>query len=192
MKSTLNVLVLSAVLLVVQSCGSKVENSKEKPTETPAATERPKEQTAAERLEMLRRDSAAVAEKRKAAYDAIVLNSPTYTDSMGNLVYRRVDINPMYAGGDKAMMKYLRDNIVFPEAAKADKLEGTVFVDFVIDTKGVVSGVEVTDATSTEVDQLFRTEAIRVVSSMPTWVPGRQNNKPVNVKYSIPITFRMI
>jgi len=192
MKKILTMFVLSALLLGASACGPRLEGSKEKPTEPPLSLEEPKEMTASERVELLRRDSAAVAERRKIAYDAAVLESATYTDSEGLTVYRRVDVNPMYAGGDKAMMQYLRDNIVFPESAKADKLEGTVFVDFVIDTKGAVGAVVVTDATSSTVDEQFRSEAIRVVSSMPLWIPGRQNNKPVNVKYSIPITFRMI
>jgi len=101
-------------------------------------------------------------------------------------------VAPSYNGGEKAMTKFLNDNVKFPEEAQEKGIEGTVFVDFIIAANGIVREVEVTDETNEDVDQSFRNEAIRVVSSMPAWVPGRQHGKAVDVRFSIPITFEMI
>jgi periplasmic protein TonB len=67
-----------------------------------------------------------------------------------------------------------------------------VFVDFIVVANGSVREVMTTDMPGEEIDQSLRDEAIRVVSNMPKWVPGRQHGKPVDVKFSLPITFRMI
>jgi TonB family protein len=95
-------------------------------------------------------------------------------------------------GGDEAMMKYLKENIVFPKDAEDKGLEGTVFVDFIVLEDGSVLEVSVEDAPGEEVDQSFRDEAIRVVNSMPKWTPGHQGGKPVDVKFSLPITFQIM
>ena len=81
--------------------------------------------------------------------------------------------------------------LVKPEAAKAQEAEGTVFVDFIVATDGSIRNVVATDAAGEDVDQTLRDEAIRVVSSMPKWTPGRQHGKPVHVSYSLPITFQI-
>ena len=89
-------------------------------------------------------------------------------------------------------MKYLNDNIVFPKDAEEKGLEGTVYVDFVIAASGSVREVTVTDAVGEDVDQSFRDEAVRVVTSMPKWTAGRQNGKAVDVNFSLPITFHLL
>ena len=71
-------------------------------------------------------------------------------------------------------------------------MEGTVFVDFVIGANGIVREVVVKDAPGEDVDPSFKTEAIRVVSSMPKWTPGKQNGKPIDVSYSLPVTFQIL
>ena len=89
------------------------------------------------------------------------------------------------------MRKYLRDNLKYPESAQDDGVEGTVFVDFVVDKKGAVTNVSATETTMTTVDSALVNEAVRVVSVMPAWTPGTQGGKPVDVAYSIPITFEL-
>ncbi|MEJ0054998.1 MAG: energy transducer TonB [Bacteroidota bacterium] len=84
------------------------------------------------------------------------------------------------------MAKYLSDNLMYPETAKQDEVEGTVFVDFVVGQDGAVRNVVTTDD---GVDQSLRMEAIRVVSNMPKWVAGKQGGKAVPVYYNVPITF---
>jgi TonB family protein len=192
MKKNIKVFALIAVLFSAQACGSKIEKSSEETVAEATPGKTVSLSSVEQRRAFIKKDSATIAEKRLARWIEMATKTPTYTTPKGTVVYHKAEVNPSFVGGDQAMRKYLRDNIVYPEQAQKDELEGAVFVDFVVGVDGVVSDIEVTDATSADVDQAFRNEAIRVVGSMPKWTPGRQNDKPVNVKYSIPITFQII
>jgi len=119
------------------------------------------------------------------------MSTPSYKDAKGNLVYNKADSNPSFVGGNEAMMTYLKENVKFPQDALDKQDEGLVYVDFVIGKNGAVREVEVTEQTNEDVDVSFRSEAARVVASMPKWTPGRQNGKAVDVKYSLPISFEI-
>jgi len=193
MKKSLNIFVLAVALMVTQACGSKSENRKnEEPvaSETPAGAE--VVLTVAEKRAAIEKETAVRQEKRRIASEELAKTTPTFTDSDGNIVYNKAEIDPMYDGGKKAMMKYLRENITFPKEAEENGIEGTVFVDFIVAANGSVREVGVTDAPGEVVDQSFRAEAIRVVTAMPKWIPGRQHGKAVQVKFSLPISFQMI
>ncbi|MEQ9378673.1 MAG: energy transducer TonB [Imperialibacter sp.] len=192
MKKNIKVFALIAVLFLAQSCGTKTDKSSEESKVKVTPAETVNLSSIEQRRAFIKKDSAMIAEKRMKAWNEMYAKTPTYTNPTGTVIYRKAEVNPVFTGGDKAMRKYLRDNIVYPAQAQKDELEGAVFVDFVVGADGTVSDVEVTDATSADVNQAFRNEAFRVVSSMPKWTPGLQNNKPVNVKYSIPITFQII
>lgn len=88
-------------------------------------------------------------------------------------------------------MNYLQNNLKYPESARSKGIEGTVYVDFVVDKKGKVTDATATETTLAEVDSALVVEAVRVVSAMPAWAPGTQGGKPVDVAYSIPITFEL-
>ena len=89
------------------------------------------------------------------------------------------------------MRKFLKENLVFPEAARKKGYEGTVFVDFIVDEKGRVREVFATDAVGEDVDFSLKEESVRVVASMPLWSPGMQHGKPVDATFSIPISFEI-
>jgi protein TonB len=89
------------------------------------------------------------------------------------------------------MSKYLRSNLKYPETARDKGIEGTVFVDFVVDEKGNVREVVASDVVGENVDQALKDESVRVVSAMPTWVAGQQHGKSVDASFSIPITFQL-
>jgi len=182
-------------LIVAQACGSKSETTNETTSETGEAVGTPENVvvlTTAEKRAKLAEERAALEEKRRISFEERFKNSPYYTDAQGNVVFNKVETAPSFIGGDKEMMKYLNDNIVFPKEAEEKGLEGTVFVDFVIGANGVVREVTVTDAVGEDVDQSFRNEAVRVVTAMPKWMPGRQNGKAVDVSYSLPVTFQLL
>lgn len=102
-------------------------------------------------------------------------------------VFDVVEEQPRYPGGTNALMTYLRDNIKYPaEAAKAD-IQGKVIVQFVIGKDGTVRDVKPIRNVSPELDA----EAVRVVAAMPKWVPGYQRGEAVNVRYTLPVNFRM-
>ena len=187
MKKSFNIFVLAAALMVAQACG-KSEKSKDEYASTETAVTVP---TLAERRATIEKLRAEREEARRIALEERLKTTPTYTDEGGMIVYYKAEESPSFVGGDAALSKYLNDNIKYPEAAKAQELEGTVFVDFIVSADGSVRNVVATDDAGEDVDQTLRDEAIRVVSSMPKWSPGRQHGKPVHVSYSLPITFQI-
>jgi TonB family protein len=98
-----------------------------------------------------------------------------------------VDQMPMFPGGDVALLKFIGENTIYPEAAKVQNLEGRVIIRFCISSKGNVRQISVLKGVSPELDA----EAIRVVSTLPKFQPGSQNGKDVPVWYMVPITFAL-
>lgn len=94
---------------------------------------------------------------------------------------------PTFPGGEVALVQFLNANIHYPEVAEENGIQGKVVISFVVERNGTVTNVEVVKS----VDPLLDKEAIRVVRSMPQWKPGTQNGKPVRVKYTTPVTFRL-
>ena len=101
--------------------------------------------------------------------------------------YEVVEQMPEFPGGFAEMMKYLANNIKYPSEAHKNGTQGRVIVQAIIDTEGNVTNTRVYK----NVDPYLDAEAIRVVSSMPKWKPGMQGGKPVNVKFTIPVMFRL-
>ena len=99
-----------------------------------------------------------------------------------------IEVQPQFPGGQDAMMAYLGSNIKYPKAARKAKAEGMVALTFVIGTDGSVSNVE--NKTPDMRPDLVK-EAMRVVQAMPKWIPGVMDGKPVRVKYTLPIKFRL-
>ena len=98
-----------------------------------------------------------------------------------------VEQMPEYPGGAMAMFEYLSKSIKYPkETAEAQK-EGRVIATFIVNKDGTISDARVVKS----VDPALDTEALRVINDMPNWKPGKQNGKVVNVKYTIPISFRL-
>ncbi|MBL7870970.1 MAG: TonB family protein [Cyclobacteriaceae bacterium] len=187
MKNKLSIFLLGISLVTVQACGSKKETKQESVVEaTPVATVT---LTAAERRASIEKATQELAEKRRIAFVELSKTTPFYTLADGKLIYNKAETSPSFVGGEAAMNKFLKDNLMFPEDAEEEGLEGTVYVDFIVGSNGVVREATATSYTYDKVDPAFQTEALRVVNLMPRWVPGRQHGKPVDVKYSVPITF---
>ena len=103
------------------------------------------------------------------------------------VIFQVVEEMPQFPGGMGEAMKFLAKNMKYPVAAQQAKIEGRVIVQFVVEKDGSVSDVKVMRGVSPELDA----EAIRVVSMMPKWIPGKQRGKAVAVKYTMPIMFRL-
>jgi protein TonB len=86
-----------------------------------------------------------------------------------------------------ALMKFLQQNIKYPEQAQKDSIQGRVIVQFVINKMGQVTDPTIMRSVSPELDA----EALRVTNAMPLWTPGKQKGKAVNVKFTLPITFKL-
>lgn len=104
----------------------------------------------------------------------------------GEDAYMVVDEMPEFPGGMKALMNYLSTNIKYPESAKQAKTEGRVTVQFVVGSDGACRDFKVLRGVSPDLDA----EAVRVLSSMPKWTPGKFEGKPVPVRYTVPINFK--
>ena len=98
-----------------------------------------------------------------------------------------VEQMPEYPGGSMAMFEYLSKNIHYPKDAEEQQLQGRVIATFVVMKDGSISNAKVVKSVSPSLDE----EALRCINGMPNWTPGRQNGKAVNVKYTIPISFRL-
>ena len=104
------------------------------------------------------------------------------------IVDETVDQMASYPGGIPALMDFLNENIKYPEQAEREGIEGRVVAGFIVERDGSVSNIEILKS----VHPLLDAEVVRVMSLMLNWIPGRQNGQPVRVKYSLPITFRLI
>ncbi len=109
-------------------------------------------------------------------------------DSNGEEVFMVVEKMPEFPGGTAELMKFLQQNIKYPEQARKDSIQGRVIVQFTIKKTGEVSNTTVIRSVSPELDA----EAIRVINAMPLWTPGEQKGEPVNVKFTLPIQFRLV
>ena len=102
-------------------------------------------------------------------------------------VFDVVEQMPEYPGGIQALLDYLMENVKYPEDAEKQKIEGRVIAVFVVETDGSISNVEVVKPVFPSLDA----EAVRVLSGMPKWTPGKQSGKVVRVKYTVPINFQL-
>ena len=101
------------------------------------------------------------------------------------LVFTVVESMPKFPGGERGLLKYLADNIRYPEMARESGIQGRVFVSFIVETDGSISDIRVLRGIGGGCDE----EAIRVVEYMPEWIPGKQRNKLVRVQFNLPIRF---
>ena len=98
-----------------------------------------------------------------------------------------VEEMPTFPGGDNALLKYIASRIKYPEDAAANGIQGRVTIQFVVGPDGSVKNVSVLRSVHPSLDE----EAVRVVSALPKWKPGKQNGKTVPVIYSVPVNFNL-
>jgi protein TonB len=99
-----------------------------------------------------------------------------------------VEEMPQFPGGENALMEYLKSNLKYPAGCVEKKIQGKTYVRFVVNEDGSTSNMEIIKSSN---NRLLDEEAIRVVSLMPTWKPGKQQGKAVKVQYTLPINFSL-
>ena len=119
--------------------------------------------------------------------DAEVVVVDMYPETHDSEAFDVVEIMPEFPGGIDAFMKFLSENIHYPEAASKAGIQGRVLVNFIVEKDGTISNIHVVQ----KVNDYLDAEAIRVVGAMPKWTPGMQSGKAVRVKYAVPISFRL-
>ncbi|MFW5687571.1 MAG: M56 family metallopeptidase [Bacteroidota bacterium] len=100
-------------------------------------------------------------------------------------IFTIVDQDPEFPGGTSELMKYLQNNLTYPDRAREEKVQGTVFVTFVVEIDGKVNDVRILRGVSDELDKV----ALEVVEAMPRWKPGYHEGHPVRVQFNMPIRF---
>lgn len=104
-----------------------------------------------------------------------------------NKVFTAVEQMPQFPGGDGALMKYIADHLKYPPVAMENNIQGRVVIQFVVTKTGKIGEVKVARSKDPDLDK----EAVRVVKTLPDFIPGKMNGQSVNVWYTLPITFKL-
>lgn len=94
---------------------------------------------------------------------------------------------PQFPGGLQELLKFLDKNLKYPPKAKENKIEGKVFVEITVDTNGKILNPKIIKSDN----PLFNEEAIRLIKSMPKWIPGKRKGVPIKQRLTFPISFRL-
>lgn len=127
--------------------------------------------------------------------DATAAQVETYTppavveeeEESSQQIFTVVETMPEFPGGQAALLAYLAKSIKYPVIAQENGIQGRVSCSFVVNKDGSIVDAEVIRGVDPSLDK----EALRVINSMPKWSPGKQRGKPVRVKYTVPVTFRL-
>lgn len=188
----LYILFLSVFSLVGCTHNSKITNT-EKETEVSDSLQ---EETIIERdtLKTLLREEVPVntikekpeAPKKKRITDRAI-QSEIVEEVVPLIVVDTLGQRPHFRGGDTEMYKYINQNLKYPIIAQENGIQGRVIVQFTIKTDGSITDIHIKRGIDPSCDK----EAIRVVKGMPKWLPAKQNGKPIEVSYMIPIIFKL-
>ncbi|WP_273389515.1 energy transducer TonB [Barnesiella viscericola] len=124
------------------------------------------------------------------APDSSTETTTTPTDSMSlpvDSVFEVAEVMPEFPGGTQALFKFISENLEYPQNAIDGQIEGRVVVQFVVDKEGKVGSIQVVRS----VDKMLDQAAIDVVRALPDWKPGMQKGQPVNVRYTLPVSFKL-
>ena len=102
-------------------------------------------------------------------------------------IFEVVENMPEFPGGNAALMQYLAKNINYPTIAQENGTQGRVIIQFVVNQDGSIVDAKV----ARSVDPYLGKDALRVINAMPKWKPGMQRGKPVRVKFTVPVMFRL-
>jgi len=116
--------------------------------------------------------------------DALIME---YEKEEKEKIYVGVEIPPSFPGGEKELMKYVRDSLRYPVGAEESEMQGRVVVRFVVNKQGEATDVEILRSLHPAYDK----EAIRIIESMPRWTSGKHNGEVVNVYYTLPVVFKL-
>ena len=104
-----------------------------------------------------------------------------------NEIFKSVEQMPQFPGGDAALIKYLDSHIQYPPEAAKNNIQGRVILQFVVDKTDEIGEVKVVRSVDKDLDK----EAVRIVKTLPKFIPGRQNGQAVAVWYTLPVTFKL-
>lgn len=163
----------------------------EQPKQAPPPPEAPKVE---EVLEIMDNDSEVEESTIQASDDTQAAVEVKYTpveveeeEVEEQQIFQVVEEMPEFPGGMGECMKFLSKNIKYPTISQENGVQGRVIVQFVVNRDGSI----VDPVVARGVDPYLDKEALRVISMMPKWKPGKQRGKAVRVKYTVPVMFRL-
>lgn len=109
------------------------------------------------------------------------------TSLSSDSIFEVAEVMPEFPGGTQALFKFIGENLQYPQNAIDGQIEGRVVVQFVVDKEGKVGSIQVVRS----VDKMLDQAAIDVVRALPDWKPGMQDGQPVNVRYTLPVNFKL-
>lgn len=102
-------------------------------------------------------------------------------------IFTVVEETPQFPGGDEMRLRFLSENLKYPQAAREASVQGTVYISFVIEADGTITNTRIVRGIGQGCDE----EALRVIQLMPKWQPGKQRGKPVRVQFNMPVRFSL-
>lgn len=120
-------------------------------------------------------------------YDNTIMVESAPAQQAQEKIYDHIEQMPQFPGGETELLKWVAANVKYPQVCQENDIQGRVVVQFVVKKDGSIGPVKVVRPKDPDLDR----EAIRVIKSLPLFTPGRQNGVPVNVWYTLPITFRL-
>ena len=130
----------------------------------------------------------AATRKGRATLGTMTANKMSAMKPDKNGVYEMTEIRPAYPGGQSALEDYITNNIEYPQMALDDNKEGTINVQFIVDENGNVTNAKVL---GNNIGDGLDDEAVRVISKMPKWTPGKVKGKNVKTRLTIPVTYKI-
>ena len=127
------------------------------------------------------------AKKPQKTQSKLILDGAKVTKINEDSVYLSSERMPEYLGGINALMEYISKNLVYPADAQKEKIEGRVIASFGVMKDGSIDNIQVVKSVYPSLDN----ETIRIIKNMPMWKPGMNGSEPVNVKFTIPISFKL-
>lgn len=125
---------------------------------------------------------------REAKYsNGELMYGPLFFHESGDTLYEYADVMPEFPGNVDGFRRFISDNLKYPVLAKQNRIQGKVFVSFVVGKRGEVKYISILRG----IDPILDKEAIRVIGLSPKWKPGKHNDKCVNVLYIMPIIFKL-
>ncbi len=127
------------------------------------------------------------ADKFKAVVEQVVVKEPEPEKPKEEEIFQAVEQQAEFPGGTEALMKWLSQNIRYPEAAQQNDIQGRVVVRFVVEKDGSIGQATIAKGVDKDLDR----EALRVVNKMPKWQPGKNNGIAVRSYFNLPVTFKL-
>ncbi|MDO5571816.1 MAG: energy transducer TonB [Bacteroidales bacterium] len=130
---------------------------------------------------------ASTEDDQNVATEIIAMPEPEPEEEVTNEIFTVVEDAPQFPGGDAALIGFLGKSVKYPVIAQENGIQGRVIVSFVVERDGSITDAQIVRGVDPSLDK----EALRVVNSMPKWTPGKQRGKPVRVKFTLPVQFRL-